>query len=158
MYKIPSGGGGRGSISSSWSKRTRLTWLIKGEIHNCNAMKVCLTWPMWHTKCIFPRKTQFLPHCYTVVPYQALFWLSVYKNPAVYLSGANILRFCTIRDFGSTTITFPYGVLGQVWYLIIVSIPDLFLLSYFLYSPNRLFFQDNFVSHLGGPDEQFGTN
>ena len=29
-------------------------------------------------------------------------------------------------------VTFPYGVLGQVWYLI-VSIPDLCLLSYFYY-------------------------
>ena len=37
---------------------------------------------------------------------------------------------------------FPYGVLGQVWYLI-VSIPDLYLLSYFFYKsicPGRLFY------------------
>ena len=30
-------------------------------------------------------------------------------------------------------VTFPYGILGQVWYLI-VSIPDLCQLSYFYYS------------------------
>ena len=41
---------------------------------------------------------------------------------------------------------FPYGVLGQVWYLI-ASIPDLCLLSYFFYKsmyyyicPGRLFY------------------
>ena len=47
---------------------------------------------------------QFWSHCYTVVSYQALFRLSVYKIPAVYLSGAKIVCFCTIRDFGSPTI------------------------------------------------------
>ena len=39
----------------------------------------------------------------TVVSYQALFGLSVYKIPAVYLSGAKIVCFCTKRDFGSPT-------------------------------------------------------
>ena len=32
--------------------------------------------------------------------------------------------------FSCTFVTFPYGVLGQVWYLI-VSIPDLCLFSYY---------------------------
>ena len=32
--------------------------------------------------------------------------------------------------FSCVFVTFPYGVLGQVWYLI-VSIPDLCQLSYF---------------------------
>ena len=54
-------------------------------------------------KCIF-REMQFWSHCYTVVSYQALFRLSVYKIPAVYLSGAKKVCFCTIRDFGSPTI------------------------------------------------------
>ena len=36
----------------------------------------------------FFREMQFWSHCYTVVSYQALFRLSVYKIPAVYLSGA----------------------------------------------------------------------
>ena len=52
----------------------------------------------------FPRKMQFWSHCYTVVSYQALFRLSVCKIPAVYLSGAKNVCFCTIRDFGSPTI------------------------------------------------------
>ena len=47
---------------------------------------------------------QFWSHCYTVVSYQALFRLSVYKIPAVYLSGAKKLCFCTICDFGSPTM------------------------------------------------------
>ena len=33
--------------------------------------------------------------------------------------------------FSCVLVTFPYGVLGQVWYLIVL-IPDLFLLSYFV--------------------------
>ena len=51
----------------------------------------------------FFREMQFWSHCYTVVSYQALFRLSVYKIPAVYLSGAKNVYFCTIRDFGSPT-------------------------------------------------------
>ena len=68
-------------------------------------MKDCLTQPMWHTKNAFFREMQFWSHCYTVVSYQALFRLSVYKIPAVYLSGAKNVCFCTIRDFGSPTNT-----------------------------------------------------
>ena len=49
----------------------------------------------------FSRKMQFWSNCYTVVSYQAPFRLSVYKIPAVYLSGAKNVCFCTIRDFGS---------------------------------------------------------
>ena len=56
------------------------------------------------------RKMQFWSHCYTVVSYQALFRLSVYKIPAVYLSGAKNVCFCTIRDFGSLTNRNPKGV------------------------------------------------
>ena len=55
-----------------------------------------------YKKCIF-REMQFWSHCYTVVSYQALFRLSVYKIPAVYLSGAKNVCFCTICDFGSPT-------------------------------------------------------
>ena len=33
-------------------------------------------------------------------------------------------------------VTFPIGILGQVWYLI-VSIPDLCTLTYFVYVANR---------------------
>ena len=52
----------------------------------------------------FFREMQVCSRCYTVVSYQALFRLSVYKIPAVYLSGANKVCFCTKRDFGSLTI------------------------------------------------------
>ena len=52
----------------------------------------------------FFREMQFWLHCYTVVSY--LFRLSVYKIPAVYLSGAKNVCFCTIRDFGSPTTSF----------------------------------------------------
>ena len=45
-----------------------------------------------YKKCIF-REIQFRSHCYTVVSYQALFRLSVYKIPAVYLSGAKNVCF-----------------------------------------------------------------
>ena len=51
----------------------------------------------------FFREMQFWLRCYTVVSYQALFRLSVYKIPAVYFSGAKNVCFCTIRDFGSPT-------------------------------------------------------
>ena len=51
----------------------------------------------------FSRKMQFWSNCYTVVSYQTPFRLSVYKIPAVYLSGAKNVCFCTIRDFGPPT-------------------------------------------------------
>ena len=46
---------------------------------------------------------QFAAHFYTVIPYQELFRLPVYKNSAVGRSGAIFLSFCKIRDFGSPT-------------------------------------------------------
>ena len=54
----------------------------------------------------FFREMQFWSHCYTVISYQALIRLSVYKISAVYLSGAKNVCFCTIRDFGSPTTTY----------------------------------------------------
>ena len=42
---------------------------------------------------------------------------------------ANLLALLYVM-FSCVFVSFPYGVLGQVWYLI-VSIPDLCLLSYF---------------------------
>ena len=47
---------------------------------------------------------QFAAHFFTVIPYQALFRLPVYKKSAVGRSGAIFLSFCKIRDFGSPTI------------------------------------------------------
>ena len=41
--------------------------------------------------------------------------------------------------FPCVIVTFPYGVSGKVWYLI-VSIPDLCLLLYFYRKPNEFFF------------------
>ena len=57
---------------------------------------------MWHAKMHFSAKCNSL--FYTVVSYQALFRLSVYKIPAVHLFGCKKCVFCTIRDFGSPTI------------------------------------------------------
>ena len=51
----------------------------------------------------FFHEMQFWSHCYTVVSYQALFRLSVYKIRAVYLTGAKNVCFCMIGDFGSPT-------------------------------------------------------
>ena len=48
---------------------------------------------MRHTTIAFFREMQFWSHCYTAVSYQALFRLSVYKIPAVYLSGAKMCVF-----------------------------------------------------------------
>ena len=41
----------------------------------------------------FFREMQFWSHCYTMVSYQALFRLSVYKITAIYLSGAKMCVF-----------------------------------------------------------------
>ena len=59
-------------------------------------------------------KMQFWSHSYTVVSYQALFRLSVYKIPTVYLSGSKNVCFCTIRDFGSPTFTMDKLVRGTL--------------------------------------------
>ena len=71
---------------------------------------------MWHTKNAFFREMQFWSHCYTVVSYQALYRLSVYKIPAVYLSGAKMCVFCTIRDFGSP----PNGILSAQYVVLVI--------------------------------------
>ena len=46
----------------------------------------------------FFREMQFWSHCYTVVPYQALFRLSVYKIPAVYLS---VQKMCVFARYAT---------------------------------------------------------
>ena len=51
-----------------------------------------------------PYKMQFAAYFYTVVPYQALFRLQIYKNLAISKLGAIFLSFCKIRDFGSPTM------------------------------------------------------
>ena len=46
---------------------------------------------------------------------------------------ADLLAAILCVTFSFVAVTFPYDVLGQVWYLI-VSNPDLYLLSYFSYN------------------------
>ena len=72
----------------------------------------------------FFRKMQFWSHCYTVVSYQALFRLSVYKIPAIYLSGAKNVCFCTIRDFGSPTIQLDRRLGHNIRQLILFSMAN----------------------------------
>ena len=50
------------------------------------------------------REMQFVSDCYTVVSCQPILRHSVYKNSAVYLSGARVSFFLEIRDLGSPTI------------------------------------------------------
>ena len=80
----------------------------------------------------FFREMQFWSHCYTVVSYRALFRLSVYKIPAVYLSGAKNVCFCTIRDFGSPTTTYNYFSLRNVNPVLIYLV---IAICYSVYSP-----------------------
>ena len=56
-------------------------------------------------------------------PFTAALWSLAGKGPASWLSF--VMYNCVF-------VTFPCGILGQVWYLI-VSIPDLCHLSYFIY-------------------------
>ena len=85
------------------TKSTLFNLLIRETSHfPCYERVLNMTYVAY--KNAFFLKMQFWSHCYTAVSYQALFRLSVYKFPAVYLSGAKNVCFCTIRDFGSPTI------------------------------------------------------
>ena len=87
------------------TKSTLLNLLIQETSHSlCYERLLNMTYVAY--KNAFFREIQFWSHCYTVVSYQALFRLSVYKIPAVYLSGAKNVCFCTIRDFGSPTTSY----------------------------------------------------
>ena len=55
-------------------------------------------------KNVFFGKMQFWSHCFTVVSYQALFRLSVYKSPTVYLSGAKMCVFARYATFRIPTV------------------------------------------------------
>ena len=84
------------------TKSTLFNLLIRETSHFlCYARLLNMTYEA--NKSAFFREMQFCLHCYTVVSYQALFRLSVYKIPAVYLLGAKNVCFCTIRDFGTPT-------------------------------------------------------
>ena len=69
------------------TKRTLFNLLIRETSHFlCYEILLYMTYVAY--KNAFFREMQFWSHCYTVVSYQALFRLSVYNIPAVYLSGA----------------------------------------------------------------------
>ena len=55
-------------------------------------------------------------------------------------AGKRLTSWLSFVIFNCVFVTFPCGILGQVWYLI-VSIPDLFHLSYFA----RYFFCGSFM-------------
>ena len=57
-------------------------------------------------------------------------YLSVHCSPVVTCSERASLLACMYVKFCCVFVTFPCGTLGQVWYLI-VSIPNLCLLTYF---------------------------
>ena len=65
---------------------------------------------------------------------------------------ADLLALWCIMFF-RVFITFPYGVLGQMWYLIVL-LPDICLLSYFLFknkariARKRIYHVRNLVTHL----------
>ena len=79
-----------------------------------------LNMPYVAYKNAFFRKMQFWSHCYTVVSYQALFRLSVYKIPAVYLLGAKKCEF--LHD---TRLWFPdyIGPMIPIWTPFTLCIP-----------------------------------
>ena len=52
-------------------------------------------------------------------------------------AGKGLISWLLFVMFNCVFITFPCGILGQVWYLI-VSIPDLCHLSYFRWDKNNL--------------------
>ena len=55
------------------------------------------------------------------------------------LAGKGLTYWLSFVMLNYVFVTFPYGILGQVWYLI-VSIPDLCCLSYFLTTTFFLYF------------------
>ena len=62
------------------------------------------------------REMQFVSHCYTVVSCQSILKHSVYKNSAVYLSGARVRFFLEIRDLGSPTNCTEYSQKLPTWH------------------------------------------
>ena len=103
------------------TKSTLFNLLIRGTSQFlCYERLLNMTYVAY--KNAFFREMQFWSHCYTVASYQALSRLSVYKIPAVYLSGAKNVCFCTISDFGSpTTMSSPMSLrlrwAKKNWYL-----------------------------------------
>ena len=74
------------------------------------------------------REMQFVSHCYTVVSCPPILRHSIYKNSAVYLSGARVRIFLEIRDLGSPTITTKQALfLADSLVTFVFDIPDDFL-------------------------------
>ena len=82
------------------------------------------------TYCLFQGGASFVDHfcnlCFVSVMLTCLFIAALWSPAGKGLTSWLSCVWC----FSCVLVTFPYGVLGQVWYLI-VSIPDLFLLPYF---------------------------
>ena len=77
--------------------------------------------------------------CHALASVHAALWLPEGERVDLLTLACNV--YC---DFA----TFPFGILGQVWYFI-VSIPDHCCLSYF-YTPNRqLFISCRTLSYFG---------
>ena len=66
-----------------------------------------------------------VPFCYLCFVFSLSYCLVCFCQPCCHLMGKNWPLGFLVCD-----VSFPYGALGQVWYLI-VSIPDLCLLPYF---------------------------
>ena len=61
-------------------------------------------------------------------------------------AGEGLTYWLLFVMFNCVFVTFPCGILGQVWYLI-VSIPDLCRLSYLMHSTG-IIITKQFISHL----------
>ena len=82
---------------------TLFSFLIRETSHFlCYERLLYMTY-VAYKKNAFSREMQFWSHCYTVVSYQALFRLSGYKIPAVYLSGA---KMCVFARYATLPVGF----------------------------------------------------
>ena len=70
--------------------------------------------------------------CLVLIMLSRLF-IAVLWSPA----GKGLTSWLLFVMFNCIIVTFPCGILGQVWYLI-VSIPDIYRLSYFDYLKDNI--------------------
>ena len=115
------------SLVITWERANLLAWYHKTSISP--PVKVfLLTVPR---QCIFCGSFLLFMFCVCHA------FLSVHSSIVVtFWERANLLALLYVM-FSCVFITFPCGVLGQVWYLI-VSIPDICLLTFFSYSFDAL--------------------
>ena len=76
----------------------------------------------------FQGGTSFVDHLCLVFVILSRLFIAALWSPA----GKGLTCWLLFVMFNCVFVTFPCGILGQVWYLI-VSIPDLCRLSYFMY-------------------------